>query len=384
MEENGCLKSFSYLGGFWLGILIGSAIGKSGSSAFVGAVLGLVAVYYIWKIIEEDQEAARQREREIERRRRENEYKERKRTEAIELARKYPEATKHFFTEFWGINKDVIYDADITYERAEKLLTKKYFFKSEEIKHNALYRAEIEAQEEEERRRLQAKREAEKKEAERKRMEEALARQRKEAEIRNLPSTLSACVSTWNTHSFSSLKHKYYYDYYTYSFYKDNASSSMWDTWHTVWHFKNDPSKGVSSFEHDNALRKVINLVEDTLRSTFGSKTQYLTLVCLTASTQRKTELRFKDFAEKVCSDLNMTNAYPHIHVIEDGSAKHDGGDGSRKVSYDRYFFRDKYIVLFDDVRTSGRSLEFEKTTLENFGAKVICAITIAQTVRNS
>ena len=154
----------------------------------------------------------------------------------------------------------------------------------------------------------------------------------------------------------------------------------MWNTWRTVWHFKNDPSKNVSSYEHSNALRTVIGLVEDTLRSTFGSKTEYLTLVCLTASTQRKTELRYKDFAEKVCSDLNMTNAYPHIQVVEGGSAKHDGGDGSRKVSYDRYFFRDKYIVLFDDVRTSGRSLEQERAMLESMGAQVICAITIAQT----
>lgn len=157
----------------------------------------------------------------------------------------------------------------------------------------------------------------------------------------------------------------------------------MWNTWRTVWHFKNDPSKSVSVFEHNNALRTVTNLVEETLRSTFGSKTEYLTLVCLKASTQRKTELRYngyKDFSEKVCSDLNMANAYSHIQVVEDGSAKHNGGDGSRKVSYDRNFFKDRYVILFDDVRTSGRSLERERRILEGFGAKVICAITIAQT----
>jgi predicted amidophosphoribosyltransferase len=210
--------------------------------------------------------------------------------------------------------------------------------------------------------------------------EEELTRKRKEYEKNNLSTLLPACVSSWETHSNSSMKHKYFFEYYPYSTYKDNASASMWDTWRTVWHFKNDPDKNVTSYEHRSALQTVTNLVENALRSAFGSKTEYLTLVCLTASTQRKTELRFKDFAEQVCKDLNMNNAYPHIQVIEGGSAKHDGGDGSRKVSYDRYFFSGKYVVLFDDVRTTGHSLEQERRTMEELGAKVICAVTIAQT----
>ena len=213
-----------------------------------------------------------------------------------------------------------------------------------------------------------------------KRHEEELARQRKETEKRNLSTTLPSCVSSWTTHSYSTLKHKYFYDYYTYAIYKDNASTSMWETWRLVWHFKNDPARNISDYEHDSALQKVTNLVENELRLAFGSKTEYLTLVCITGASQRKTELRFKEFSEKVCKDLNMTNAFPHIRVVQDGESKHDGGDSTRTVSYDKDFFQGKYIVLFDDVRTSGRSLENERQRLESFGAKVICAITIAQT----
>lgn len=210
--------------------------------------------------------------------------------------------------------------------------------------------------------------------------EEELTRKRKEYEKKNLSTLLPACVSSWETHSNSSMKHKYFFEYYPYSSYKDNATGSMRDTWRTVWHFKNDPDKNVTTYEHKSALQTVTNLVEKALRSAFGSKTEYLTLVCLTASTQRKTELRYKDFAEQLCKSLNMNNAFPHIQVIEGGSAKHDGGDGSRRVSYDRYFFNGKYVVLFDDVRTTGHSLEQERHTMEELGAKVICAITIAQT----
>ena len=216
--------------------------------------------------------------------------------------------------------------------------------------------------------------------AEKRHREEKLALQRKEAEERNLANVLPACVSSWNSHGNSSLKHKYFYDYYTYAANKDNASADIRETWRIIWNFKNDPSRSVSIYEHEEALRKVTDLVENELRSTFGSKTEYLTLVCLTASSRRKTELRYSDFAEKVCKDLNMTNAFPYIKVTEDGISKHDGGEGARIVSHDSSFFRGKYVVLFDDIRTTGSSLEHERLILESLGSNVICAITIAQT----
>lgn len=381
MEDNGCLKAISYPAGYWVGVFIGAAIFKDTGVAMICGIAGVVGVYFLWKAYEEEQKEARRREEENRRWRQEQERKERKRNEAVELARKYPEATKHYFDLFWNIKKSVIYDSDITVDRAEKLLSKRYSYESDEIKYNAAYRAKIEEQKAAERRRQEAKREAERQAAERKRREEELARKRKEEEKRNLPTSLPACVASWSSHSNSSLKHQYFFDYYPYGTYKDNASASMWDTWRTVWHFKNDPDKNVSSYEHRSALQTVTSLVENALRSAFGAKTEYLTLVCLTASTQRKTELRYKDFAEQLCKNLNMNNAYPHIQVIEGGSAKHDGGDGSRRVSYDRYFFNGKYVVLFDDVRTTGHSLEQERHTMEELGAKVICAITIAQTM---
>jgi predicted amidophosphoribosyltransferase len=381
MEDNGCLKAISYPAGYWVGVFIGAAIFKDTGVAMICGIAGVVGVYFLWKAYEEEQKEARRREEENRRWRQEQERKERKRNEAVELARKYPEATKHYFDLFWNIKKSVIYDSDITVDRAEKLLSKRYSYESDEMQYNSVFRAKIEEQKAAERRRQEAKREAERREAERKRREEELARRRKEDEKRNLVNTLPACVATWSSHSNSLMKHKYFYDYYTYAVYKDNASASMWETWRIVWHFKNDPSRNISDYEHESALQTVINLVENALRSAFGSKTEYLTLVCLTASTQRKTELRNKKFAETVCRDLNMTNAYSHIQVIAGGTAKHEGGEGFRGVSYDRYFFNGKYVVLFDDVRTTGNSLEQERQTLEGFGAKVICAVTIAQTV---
>ena len=353
----------SYLMGD-VGILIGVFVGFS-VSFLIGKLIyrnAIKNVDEVDKIKEEAERIKRQQEYEISRI-----------LEAQSLARKYPEATKYYFKLHWGITKSFISDYDITYDKVEVLLGHRDSYEQEEQRQNAAYRQKVEAERE-------ARRKAEQEAAERKRREEERERIRKEAEIRNLINTLPACVSSWNSHSNSSIKHKYFYDYYPYGVYKDYASSSMWDTWKTVWHFKNDPSKNVSSIEHRSALHKVVDLVEGTLRSTFGSKTEYLTLVCLTASTQRKTELRFKEFADRVCSDLKMTNAFPYINVAADGSAKHEGGTGVGGKTYNRAFFNGKSVVLFDDVRTSGSSLEQERRNLESLGAKVICAITIAQT----
>ena len=372
------MKTLFYFIGIFVGLILGSMIGKAvpllGGIAFFGCIyLG----YYIGKSIEESNEEAERQRREAEKLYRAAEYehrqKERKRNEVIELARNYPEATKQYFKIHWGITKPFINDSDITDERVDTLFTHRYSYESDEKIYNATYKAIKEAQEAQ-------RREAERREAEKIRREKELALQRKEQEKLNLINSLPACVISWNSHSNSSLKHKYFYDYYPYGMYKDNASSYMWEAWKTVWNFKNDPTKFISSSDHSSALNNVIAKVENTLRSTFGSKTEYLTFVCLTASTQRKTELRFKEFANKVCTNLNMTNAYDYIKVSGDGSAKHEGGTGVGEKSYFSSFFRDKYVVLFDDVRTTGNSIERERRTLESFGAKVLCVITIAQT----
>ena len=42
--------------------------------------------------------------------------------------------------------------------------------------------------------------------------------------------------------------------------------------------------------------------------------------------------------------------------------------------------FKDKYVILFDDVITSGRSMENFKRLLEGSGAKVIAGLSIGKT----
>lgn len=367
----GCLP---YIGWF-AGMAIGAVTGVSGLVlifAIAGAVLGNV----LKKNMEEEEENQRRAHEEYERRRREEEWarqrKADRKAKAQSLARKYPEATKYYFKQHWGITKYSIYDSDITDDKVDTLLSHEWSYESDEQKYNAAYKAKVEAEREAARKREEAKREAERR--------AELARKRaEEEERRNLPISLPACVSSWYSHTINGgLKHKWFVDYYPYNKYKDCATYSIKEAWNLVWNFKNDDR--ISSYDHTTALNKVVNLTEDALKVAFGNKTKYLTFVCLTASTKQNTTRRFEEFSKRVCSDLRMENGLSHIRITQDAIPKHLGGNGIPQKSYDQWYFSGKYVILFDDVRTSGSSIIIEKNKLESMGAMVVGVITIAQT----
>lgn len=299
------------------------------------------------------------------------------------LITKYPNAIKYFIKQYSCSSYISSNISNMSDEQILAILQHKYEFESKERELNPEYKRRKELQEAEFKR-IQEQQALARKIRENQILEEKIRaqeieRKKKEKEIQELPYTLPSCVSSWPVKG--SIRHIYYYDYYPYYRYKDSATTDMWNTWHFIWGFKNDPAKGITQTAHALALNSAISLVKKTLSETFGNRVQYLTFVCLTASTQQKTDLRFKDFSKKLCESLKMTNAYGHIRITSDGSAKHEGGCGVSQKTYDQNFFKGKFVVLFDDVRTSGNSLESEKNILEKYGAKVICAITLGQTV---
>lgn len=365
-----------------LGTFIGLIIGFFGASYFSQfnggyAFICIIACAFIGRaigaIVDEENQEREERELAKWKQQREIEYENRRIADnlakACQLLKKYPFATREFFKQHWNISKSAIQTTDISLDKVEKLLShSEYEYQQLEEKHNNYYKYQRDKEREEERLKEQQREEEI-------RRQKVITRQKEEEAKRILPN----CVFSWSTHSNSTIKHCWFVDYYSYNRYKNEADSSMWDAWHLVWNFKNDVSR-ISSSDHRIALNRVIQLTENKLHSTFGDKVNYLTLVCLAASTSASTKSRFEVFADRVCSDLGMTNGFDYIRIISDAIPKHLGGNGFPEKSYNRQFFNGKYVILFDDVRTSGKSLELEKSQLESMGAKVIGAITIAQT----
>lgn len=356
--------------GMFIGFAIGNTVPILGFASIIG---GIFIGRYIGGQIEEEREQNRREKEEVARQARareaENHRKMLVRIEAIGLARKYPEATKHYFKIHWGITKSSISEYDITDERAATLLTHKSTYSRDEQQFNAAYKAKVLAEQEAARRREAAKREAAR--------QAELARQRaEEQEKKNLPSK----VSGWNV-MFGNFHYTYLLKYYPTTCDFDATEDEWEDRW-TVWNFKNTPGK-TSVMDHNRALDKIIPKVESKLINTFGrSAMKHITLVCIPASSTEKTKARYEEFSRRICADTGMTNAYSHMRVVSSSAEKKFGGSGisTDNVSFDADFFRGRYIILFDDVITKGESMLRFKHKMEQLGAIVLGGMSIGKT----
>lgn len=160
------------------------------------------------------------------------------------------------------------------------------------------------------------------------------------------------------------------------------ATEEEWSNRWIVWDFKNTPGK-TSPEDHQTVLDKVIPMIKKKLLATFQAKDlKYLTLACIPASSQAKTQARYLEFSNRLCSELGMVNAYPHISVISEKEEKHLGGSGldTSKLHFDEEFFKEKYVLLFDDIITKGNSMITFMRKMESLGATVIGGLCLGKT----
>lgn len=228
----------------------------------------------------------------------------------------------------------------------------------------------------------------EKEEAEKKRIQEEREREiklRQEEERRKSAEILEIkqCVSSWSKPRNSNIPCFSLYYYYPTTC-EWEADEEEWDVRNLIWDFKANPNRPQSIYEisarHERAKDIVIPLLNKVLDHFFDTNVSKLTLVCVPASKEAVNQRRFEDFSEELCETSNMSNGYYHIHFKRDGEATHLGGTSSSEVSLDTEFFKGKYVLLFDDVITSGRSMEKLKNKLESLGAKVIGGLSIGRT----
>lgn len=226
---------------------------------------------------------------------------------------------------------------------------------------------------EEEEKRIREEEEKLKKEQQRKAKEE-----QEQREYNNSLNHLSSSVSTWDCLP-SGIRYTFLYNYYptTCPF---EADEEEWNVRNLIWAFKNNPNKKVYRCSHTQALIKVTLNVTRVLQYYFGNYLTKLVFVPITASTKENNELRYEKFSSMICESTGMINGYPYIHVVKDAVPKHLGGDGNPTLQFDENSFKGKFVLLFDDVSTTGASIYSYKMRIEKLGAKVIGACTIGRT----
>jgi predicted amidophosphoribosyltransferase len=158
-----------------------------------------------------------------------------------------------------------------------------------------------------------------------------------------------------------------------------------WENRRTVWNFKNDPERNIMPAIHERAIDLVIPQIKQKLTDTFGEEyVQFLTLVCLPASTNVKHRARYEVFSSQLCAETGMENGYPYTFITKDGLSKNDPNNNSGRsiqpeVRFDDWF-RGKCVLLFDDIVTKGGTMLRYKDMLERKGATVIGGIALGKT----
>lgn len=193
-------------------------------------------------------------------------------------------------------------------------------------------------------------------------------------------SSLVNAVSSWDTLA-CGLHYSYLFYYYPVTCELEPTQEEWSNRW-TIWDFKNTPGK-ISDSAHSEALDKVIPMLKEKLLTTFKKEwLKYLTLVCIPASSQLKTQARYEEFSKRICSELGMINAYPYITNVTEKVEKRFGGSALdiNNLSFDESFFKGKYVLLFDDIITKGESMKNLRKKMEDLGATVVGGISLGKT----
>ena len=175
------------------------------------------------------------------------------------------------------------------------------------------------------------------------------------------------------TKSVSGLPHKFFFDYYPTSKYDEtDLSKEQLSSRSFIWGFKDG-----KNYYQTRAVEMVSEFFSNSGLKQFASK---LVLVCSPASSSMSNMVRYRFFSEEVCQKTGMTNGFNHIEVTGIATPKHLGGKGCVDFEAEKSFFSGKYVILFDDLVTSGGTISLTKRRLEAVGARVIGLISLGQT----
>lgn len=147
-----------------------------------------------------------------------------------------------------------------------------------------------------------------------------------------------------------------------------------------IWRFKND-NDDYSEQEYQRAKQRVYNYIKRVLADCFGEDVKKLCLVCVPCHSAEATQRRWKELSKDLCNELGMNNGFDNIKYNKDADhPSHWGGHTYPNVSFDKKFFEGQNVVLLDDLLTSGQTIRKTRDNLDEAGASVVLAITIAKT----
>ena len=151
-----------------------------------------------------------------------------------------------------------------------------------------------------------------------------------------------------------------------------------------------ESQRKVLYFKHGDLFYKDLIHMEliSFIKSNYKDRDNFV-LVCVPSSKIANNMIRYEVFSERVCEELWIENGYNHIEIIKEKWEKHKWNytdDFVNNIRIDWEFFKDKYVILFDDVITKWNTINemWNMLAWDDIWAKPIIAVSIWKTVRHS
>jgi ATP-dependent DNA helicase RecQ len=167
---------------------------------------------------------------------------------------------------------------------------------------------------------------------------------------------------------------KSYYSFYIHDYYPKNHFSEVDGNISAIRKMVYDLKDGRNSII-------IANLFAEAIRSQ-SLNLQNTCLVVIPASNQEKTVIRYNTFCNALSTQLGISNTFEAITTEPHESTKGtSGGDKIKYFNFNNAPYRNKNVLLIDDVRTSGTTYIQVLTKLMSTGASNVTGIFLAKTV---
>ena len=142
----------------------------------------------------------------------------------------------------------------------------------------------------------------------------------------------------------------------------------------------------VFDFKDGKSFELVASETAKYMKKTYGKECKSIVFSCVPASSYQKNEIRYRAFSERVCELTGAIYGFQHVKVIGERLAIHENRQREKEVrkaciiDFDTDFFKDKKVLVFDDVITKGLSYANYANQIESLGANVLGGVFLART----
>lgn len=128
---------------------------------------------------------------------------------------------------------------------------------------------------------------------------------------------------------------------------------------------------------------KLFSIATSRIRAIQGNRHRAV-LIPVPASTRERHSVRYEEFCRRLSDDMGTANGYGAITVAHDrpqykGSRREE--DRTANLEFHPEHFKDKCVLLLDDVLTTGTSFIQQRRKLIGYGAKFVIGLFLAKTI---